>query len=265
MKICVFSPGYAIVLAVRRGDAGRPMIVKRKRAKLANELLDALEHAKAELEIAKKLYSQVLCECGETSTDAHERGAQIRAAFLASRRRLRSALKAFGRASKKGQVPEQPARNVVQASEESRQYAASSFPTPRRFSRTPPGSADAQRPWICLRQRCGLALLARSLPESFLRGYATQAGCNRLRRTHLCARDQRYGFWTSRNRRAASQLVRQSGKRLHNAGPDVTQPGRIRALALAHDASLRIGRRSDRIGCFVIEFAGSPRAIAALK
>jgi hypothetical protein len=110
------------------------MIVQRKRAKLANELLDALERAKAELEIAKKLYSQVLCECGETSTDAHERGAQIRAAFLASRRRYVAALKAFGRASKKGQVPEQPARNVVQASEESRQYAASSFPQRRDAS-----------------------------------------------------------------------------------------------------------------------------------
>jgi hypothetical protein len=97
------------------------MIVKRKRAKLANELLDALERAKAELEIAKKLYSQVLCECGETGSDGHERGAQVRAAFLASRRRYVSALKALGRATtKKGQAPEQ-------SSEESRQYAARSF------------------------------------------------------------------------------------------------------------------------------------------
>jgi hypothetical protein len=111
------------------------MIVKRKRAKLANELLDALERAKAELEIAKKLYSQVLCECGETSTDGHERGAQIRAAFLASRRRYVAALKAFGRATtKKGQVPQQTARPVVQASEECRQYAASSFPQRRDAS-----------------------------------------------------------------------------------------------------------------------------------
>ena len=60
-------------------------------------------------------------------------------------------------------------------------------------------------------------------------------------------------------------MVRQSGKRLHNAGPESLNPVAFALWALAHDASLRIGRRSDRIGCFVIEFAGSPRAIAALK
>jgi hypothetical protein len=111
------------------------MIVKRKRAKLANELLDALERAKAELEIAKTLYSQVLCECGETSTDGHERRAQIRAAFLESRRRYVAALKALGRATtRKGQLPEQPVRPVVQGSEESHQHSASSFPHRRDVS-----------------------------------------------------------------------------------------------------------------------------------